>query len=74
MAAFSTSKSNLTDCTEFRTRNIQMALLGGEIDEERHTETGKRIIAIVHSTQCSKRLKIRAFPSAFFFDFRFHFV
>lgn len=74
MAAFSTSKSNLTDCTEFRPRNIQMAPLGGEIGEERHTETGKWIIAIVHSTQCSKRLKIRAFPSAFFFDFRFHFV
>lgn len=74
MAAFSTSKSNLTAFTESRPRNIQMALLGGKIDEERHTETGKRIIAIVHSTQCSKCLKFRAFPSAFLFDFRFHVV
>lgn len=74
MAAFSPSKSNLTDCTEFGPRNIQMALLGGEIDEERHAETGKQIIAIVHPTQCLKRLKIRAFPSAFLFGFRYHFV
>lgn len=74
MDAFSTSKSNLTYCTEFRPRNIQMALLEGKIDEERHTETGKWIIAIVHSTQCPKHLKIRAFPSAFLFGFRFHFV